>query len=126
MSNTPPGSKVVILGASDNPERYARQAFQFLRQRNFVPIPVNPRISTIEDIPVIPSLKEVTGAVDTVTLYVNPTLVEENLEDLITLHPRRVIMNPGTEHLVAKKRLEEAGIEVELACTLVLLKTGQF
>jgi hypothetical protein len=35
-------------------------------------------------------------------------------------------MNPGTEDDAHEKRLTENGIEVERACTLVMLRTGQF
>ena len=35
-------------------------------------------------------------------------------------------MNPGTEDSEMEAMLEDAGIEVRRACTLVLLSTGQF
>ena len=39
---------------------------------------------------------------------------------------RRVIFNPGTENGELEAALRAAGIESEEACTLVLLRTGQF
>jgi hypothetical protein len=45
---------------------------------------------------------------------------------LKTIKPRRVIFNPGTENPRLARSLRADGIEVEEACTLVLLQTGQF
>lgn len=117
---------MVILGASPKSERYSWQAFQLLEKYGYEPIPVHPAHDTIGGRKVYHSLEDVEADIDTVTLYVNPSVVEEQTPNIIKLHPRRVIMNPGSEHLLSKKKMEEAGIEVLIACSLVLLKTGQF
>jgi hypothetical protein len=44
----------------------------------------------------------------------------------VALNPRRVIFNPGTESAPLQQALDEAGIEWLEACTLVMLRTGQF
>ena len=48
------------------------------------------------------------------------------IDDIVELAPRRVIFNPGAENPESYERLEAGGIEVVEACTLVLLRTGQF
>jgi predicted CoA-binding protein len=123
---TAQGSRVAILGASDKDDRYAKKAFDLLRAEGFEPVPVHPRLTEIEGIPVVPSLTDIPGTIDTLTLYVNPSIVGENAQAIVALKPRRVIMNPGTESPEVRVMLEEKGIEVLEACTLVLLKTGQF
>ena len=118
---------VLVLGASDRPERYAYQALTKLRQAGHTVIPVHPKLHTIDDIPVVAELTEIeAGAVDTVTVYVNPSISEPLAEALIALKPTRVLLNPGTESAVLKAALSQAGILTEEACTLVLLATGQF
>jgi hypothetical protein len=42
------------------------------------------------------------------------------------MRPRRVIFNPGAENPSFEQILKNEGIEVERACTLVLLATKQF
>jgi len=64
--------------------------------------------------------------IDTVTLYLNPKNQKEYYQQIVDLNPRRVIFNPGTENPEFYEILENAGIEVEVACTLVLLATGQY
>ena len=65
-------------------------------------------------------------AVDTVTLYMNATRQEPFYDYLISLRPGRVIFNPGTENPEFFKRLRDANIEFEMACTLVMLSTNQY
>jgi hypothetical protein len=45
---------------------------------------------------------------------------------MIILGPDRVIMNPGTESDEIEEELNARGIAVLRACTLVMLRTGQF
>ena len=119
--------KVAILGASDNPERYAHIAFKMLQQYGHTPVPVNPTLAEVENIKVVPDLKSLKGqGIDTVTLYVNPKRLEPYVEQILELKPRRVIFNPGTESAEIEKKFKEAGIEALEACTLVLLRTNQF
>ncbi|MDP1540886.1 MAG: CoA-binding protein [Moraxellaceae bacterium] len=117
---------VVVLGASPKPERYSHRAVTLLQANGHHVIPVNPGQSFINELPVARSLSDITHAVDTVSIYVSPNLLERMMGDLIALAPKRVIFNPGSERNDLSSRLNDAGIANEEACTLVLLRTGQF
>jgi predicted CoA-binding protein len=117
---------VVILGASDKPERYAYQAMRQLRAQGHRVVLVNPRLDHIEGHPVVHDLADLSVPVDTVTLYVGAAVSSGLEEKLRTLRPGRVIFNPGAENPALAASLREAGIQTEEACTLVLLRTGQF
>lgn len=117
--------KVAILGASDNPERYSYKAFKMLLENDHEVVLVSPRYEKIEDQKVFSSLKEVSG-IDTLTMYVNENISNTLVDEILALNPRRVIFNPGTENEDLAKKLKEKGIESEEACTLVLLRMGQF
>lgn len=118
--------RVVIVGASDNPERYSHRALLSLQQRGHAVVPVHPKLVEIEGIAVVADLSTITGAVDTVTMYVGAAISGGLTEKLIALKPRRVIFNPGAENAVLAEALQQAGIACVEACTLVLLSTGQF
>lgn len=118
--------KVAVLGASDDPERYANRALRMLHEHGHHVIAVTPKSVNLPGMKVVASLSELQEPVDTVTLYVNPRVVESLAEEILAARPRRVIFNPGTEHPGVAARLQAAGIAVEEACTLVLLSTGQF
>lgn len=125
MSSTRP-QRVVIVGASDNPERYAHKALRSLLQHGHDVVLVHPRLTEIEGRPVLAELSQVEGAVDTVTLYVGPAISAGMAEALIAIKPGRVLFNPGAENPELAARLQAAGIATEEACTLVLLATGAF
>ena len=118
--------RVVVVGASPKPERYSNLALRLLVEHGHEVVPINPVVSSIEGIPVVPRLDDLTGHVDTVTLYVSPKISSVLVGPLTALHPDRVIFNPGTENPVLCAALKAQGIHTEEACTLVLLNTNQF
>ena len=121
-----PDNTVAVLGASTNPERYSNRAVRMLMEKGYRVIPVHPRAERVEGLEVKPTLDLIEESVDTLTVYVRPRIALDELESIIDLGPNRVILNPGTESEKLRQGLEDAGIEVVEACTLVLLRTGQF
>lgn len=117
---------VAVLGASPKPERYSHRAVRLLQENGHRVIPVNPGQTHIDGLPVARQLEDIDQPVDTVTLYVSPDRLSQVLPALIALRPGRVIFNPGSEDPAAERQLAAAGIPSEAACTLVLLRTGQF
>ena len=118
--------RVVVLGASDNPERYSNMAVNRLLENGHEVIPIHPKLTRIGDLAVVARLGDVEGSVDTVTVYVSPRLSSAMADELIALGPARGIFNPGAENPELEATLEHAGIDTLRACTLVLLATGQF
>lgn len=118
--------RVVVVGASHRPERYANQAIRLLLEHGHTVVPVHPRLDMAEGLPVVHQLGEIDGTVDTLTLYIGPERSVLAADDIVRLRPGRVIFNPGTESAALEARLDAAGIRHEQACTLVLLRTGQF
>ena len=64
--------------------------------------------------------------VDTLTLYLNPTVQKEYYDYILKINPKRIIFNPGTENIELVNLAKQNGIEVEIACTLVLLSINQY
>ncbi len=117
---------VAVVGASPKENRYSYKAMKLLEEKGHNPIPVAPVRKEILGRKVYPSLIAVPDKIDTITLYVGPARQHSILDDAIRIKPRRIIFNPGTENPIEYNRLKEAGIEVIVACTLVMLCTGQF
>jgi len=124
MSDT--RQRVVVLGASDNPERYSNMAVNRLLESGHEVIPVHPKLERIDGLEVVPNLGAVDEAVDTLTVYVSPKVSSSLIEAIVDLKPGRVIFNPGSENAELQAALAEHGIPTLEACTLVLLSTGQF
>lgn len=120
---------VAVLGASNDPSRYSYQAMSLLKEHGHKAIPVHPREEQVLGQKVFKTLADLIKSgqkIDTVTVYVNSAISEKMEHDLVRLAPRRVIFNPGSESMALEKSLKHNGIEVENACTLVLLRTNQY
>ena len=117
--------KTIILGASPNPERYSYLALNKLKAHQHPVVAIGKRKAQVGDTEIItdtPDEKEV----DTVTLYLNPQNQKPYYNYILSLHPKRIIFNPGTENEELESLAESQGIQCQEACTLVLLSTGQF
>ncbi len=117
--------KVLILGATTNTNRYAYRAAESLTKHGFDIVPVGVRKGEVFGKTILND-KSLVDDIHTVTLYVGPANLTEWETYIIDLHPKRVIFNPGTENKPFEERLKKANIEVEHACTLVLLNLGAF
>ncbi len=118
--------RVVILGASDKPDRYSYKAMKRLLEAGHEIVLVNRGYTEIEGHPVQADISAVTGEVDTLTIYVRPEVSSLLIEPIIKLKPKRVIFNPSTDNARLQLALDGAEIEWQSACTLVLLRTGQY
>jgi predicted CoA-binding protein len=119
--------RTVIIGASENPARYAYVAAGMLQEFHHEFVPVGVRYGTvlgkeILDLRAHPMIDNV----DTVTLYINPKHQKEWYDYIFKLKPKRVIFNPGTENPELERLLEDQGIHALEACTLVLLRSNQY
>lgn len=116
--------KTLVLGASPKSDRYSNKAVHTLMRAGHEIVALGARESE-EGFKIIqgtPALENI----DTVTLYLNPKRQKEYYDYIISLKPRRVIFNPGTENLEFAEILKNNRIESEIACTLVLLNTNQY
>lgn len=117
--------KTVVLGASDNPARYSYLALNRLQAHKHPVIAVGRRETTVAGIE-IHKYHVTEEGVDTVTLYLNPKNQVEYYDYILGLQPKRIIFNPGTENEELIQMAKEKGIEPVIACTLVMLATGQY
>ena len=117
---------VVVLGASNKPERFANIAIKKLIHHGHEVIPVHPRLMEIDGLPVVSELSQIQNSVDTLTLYVGPKRILPLIDDIVALRPKRVIFNPGTESATLEQHLTENNIPFERACTLEMLDSDTF
>jgi uncharacterized protein len=120
------GNNVAVLGASTNPDRYSYKAVKLLEEMGHSVFPVHPSARPIDGTRCYASLGEIEEPVDTITVYLGERNSTPLVDQIIQAKPRRIILNPGAESDLLSRRCEEAGIQVQEACTLVLLHTGQF
>jgi uncharacterized protein len=117
--------KTVVLGASDNPSRYSYLAINRLKAHQHPVVAIGKKEGEVAGIRITKEHPDEEG-VDTITLYLNPTNQKPYYDYILSLHPKRIIFNPGTENDELIELAEQKGIEPVIACTLVMLSTGQY
>ena len=115
----------MVLGASPNSERYSFLATCLLNEHGISVYPYGIKKGMINDIPILNEWPNQIP-IDTVTLYLGSAAQIEYIDQILALKPRRIIFNPGTENPVLAELAAKTGVETLDACTLVLLKTGQY
>ncbi len=117
--------KTLVIGASEDPTRYSYLAINNLRKKGHDVVAIGNRPGKVLDVS-FGKDKLPLEDIDTVTLYINPTRQPDYYDYILSLNPKRIIFNPGTENPELEKKAEAQGIQAMEACTLVLLSTGQF
>ncbi len=79
-----PGA-VAIIGASDDPSRIGGRPIHYMRAAGFqgALYPINPKRTTIQGLPALPSITEVEGPVDVALVALPAALVNQTLEDCV-------------------------------------------
>ena len=117
--------KTLVLGASENPSRYSYIAIKRLTNHQHPVVAIGKKKGIVAGV-AIETEKIVMNDIDTVTLYLNPAHQKEYYDYIISLHPHRIIFNPGTENDELETLARKNNIVAKEACTLVLLGTGQY
>jgi uncharacterized protein len=123
--NSSEKKKTLVLGASSNPARYSNLAIRSLRSHEHPVVAVGRRVGNVAGVDITTDHVSESD-IDTVTLYLNPRNQVEYYDYIINLHPNRIIFNPGTENEELIRMARDNKIEPVIACTLVLLSTGQY
>ncbi len=117
---------VVVVGASNKTDRYSYKAFKLLEEKGHHVFAVHPRIKIIDGQKVYSSLEAIAEPVDIITLYVSEDISSKMAQSILQKFPRKIIFNPGAENPYLEELARAQHIPTMRACTLVLLRTGQF
>ncbi|AJR03416.1 CoA-binding protein [Siansivirga zeaxanthinifaciens] len=117
--------KTLVVGASLKPDRYSNFAIRKLKNSNIEVVALGLKSGEVAGVFISKDLVDYKD-IHTVTLYLNPQNQIAYYDYIVSLKPKRVIFNPGTENSEFYKILDENNINYEVACTLVLLSTNQF
>jgi len=118
-------SKTLVIGASENPARYANKAVKMLRSHNKEVLAVGLRKGKILDVSIVTQWPE-NETIDTITLYIGPQRQSQYFDKILNSNPKRIIFNPGTENPELKSLAQNAGITTITDCTLVMLQSGRY
>jgi predicted CoA-binding protein len=119
--------KTAVVGASPNQSRYAYLAATMLAEYKHDTVLLGIHKGEIDGNKIL-NIREKPAIenVDTITLYIGPQRQPEWYEYLLSLKPKRIIFNPGTENEEFESLARRQGVEVLEACTLVMLRSRQY
>ena len=115
----------LVIGASENTERYSNMAIKLLKKKGIDVFAVGNKEGMVDGIKIYTYETQFEN-VHTITLYVGPKNQKDLYNYIIETNPKRIIFNPGTENSELKDLAEHKGIHTEYACTLVLLNIGNY
>lgn len=115
----------VVIGASPNADRYSYKATVSLQNNQHTVYPIGIKKGFINELEIINTKPELLD-IDTITLYIGPENQPQWYDYIVSLKPKRIIFNPGTENSELIDIAQTNGIETEIACTLVLLSINQY
>lgn len=125
MNNSIFNKKTLVLGTSINSWRYSNKAVLSLRANGYQVIAIGNRSGMVGDVEIRTLLEQHTD-IHTITVYLSASNQIAYYDYILSIHPERIIFNPGAENEELEKIAEENGIRVENACTLVLIAVGAY
>jgi len=119
--------KTVIIGATTNKGRYAFMAAERLNGANIDFVPVGIKKGEVLGKSIL-QLREKPTVTDvhTVTMYIGSQNQPEWYDYILSLKPKRILFNPGTENEKFQNLARQQNIEVVEGCTLVMLGVGTY
>ena len=117
--------KTLVLGASLKTNKYSNFVIHKLVNNNIETVAFGLKEGNVEGVTINAETLPFKD-IHTVTLYLNPKNQQAYYDYVVSLNPKRVIFNPGTENPEFYKILKENNIPFEEACSLVLLSTNQY
>jgi len=117
--------KTLVFGASLKSNRYSNLAVNRLLNHNIETEAFGLKAGKIRGTQIKTKLNDFQN-IHTISLYIGAARQPEYYGDFLKINPKRVIFNPGTENPELYKILKNNEIDVQVACTLVLLSTNQY
>lgn len=115
---------VAVIGASEDPAKYAYLAVQRFASRGYAVWPVHPSGQPVAGQRCYPGLAQIPGRPDVITMYVNPRIGAGLADAIAAVRPQLVILNPGADGEPVASALRSRGVRCIEACTLMLLAQG--
>ena len=116
-------SSFAVVGASDDRAKYGNKVLRCYQQAGRDVVPVHPRLTEVEGLPVAASLSALDEVPEAVSIITPPPVSERVLDEAVRLGVQHVWLQPGAEHEDAMERARAAGLTVigHGPCLLVVL-----
>jgi len=117
--------KTLVIGASTKNHRYSNMAVRMLQSYNYEVVAIGRKHGLNDNVEIITEKPQLNN-IHTVSLYVNSEIQKEYYDYILSLKPKRIIFNPGTQNEELEKLANNQNIETLDACTLVMLRSEEY
>ncbi|MDX5364567.1 MAG: CoA-binding protein [Pseudazoarcus pumilus] len=104
--------RIAVVGMSDKPDRPSHYVAQFMRERGFTIIPVNPQCTEIDGLKCYPSLRDIPGPIDMVNVFRRPDDIPPIARDAVAIGAKSLWIQLGLVSAEAEAVAEAAGLAV--------------
>jgi len=117
--------KVIVMGASLNPSRFANLAVNKLQQKGFEVLAFGKKSGYIGQVKVSDTLPN-DNDIYAIVMYMNAQNQKPFEDYIVNTHPHFVFFNPGSYNAELIQKLEARKIKVIQDCTLIALNRDDF
>jgi len=113
-------SKIVaVVGASSDRAKFGNKALRAFRAEGYTVIPINTNEREIEGLSTYASVLDVPGPIDMATVYVQPEVALQLLDEFEQKQIPEIWVNPGAESDELLSRARQRHLNVIAACSVV-------
>jgi len=117
--------KTLVLGASEKTDRFSNRAIHKLLQHGHAVEAIGAREGEVAGVKIHADQPAFTD-IDTVTMYLAPENQKNYYSYILSLKPKRIVFNPGTENEDLEAFAQKQGIKTIEHCTLIMLDQGEY
>jgi predicted CoA-binding protein len=110
--------RVAVIGASNDRRKFGNRAVRAFLRLGYEVHPVNPHETEVEGLKTRASVRDVPGPLDMVTVYVPPHVGIALLDDIASVAPAELWLNPGSDDEALVEKARRLGLEPILACSI--------
>src|SRR5262245_7714139 len=110
---------VAVIGASKATEKFGNKAVRAYLRQGWTVYPVNPNETTVEGLPSYPTIADVPGPVDRVSMYVPASVGITLLDAIKAKGAAELFLNPGSESDALVARATALGLDPIQACSII-------
>src|SRR3989339_422194 len=100
---------IAVVGLSDNPDRTSRQIAEYLVDKGYKVVGVNPTIKKSGEIDVYPNLSDIPFEIDIVDVFRRSETIPELIPDVLKVNPKTLWLQEGVRNDEAVKPVIEKG-----------------
>ncbi|KTD41281.1 CoA-binding protein [Legionella parisiensis] len=112
-----------VIGASSNREKYGNKVLRCYLENGKKAYPVHPKEDSIEGLPVVHSLSQLSKEVESISIITQPAVTEKIVEEAIKKGIKNIWMQPGAESNLAIQncKLHKINVIAGGPCILIVL-----